>query len=333
MFKPSFSTTIGFLLLLLLWLPASVLAQGTKQNRVTGTCAPGSSIRVINADGTVVCEVDDNSGGTVTSVGTGSGLTGGPITTSGTISIAPGGVTSAHIADGAVGAVDVKGTVDPADDVAAPWSAYGYTADGFEKPELGAPGRYLVGPIPPGSTLASEHPDQLVGTDYMQLSGTSFATAAVSGAASAVLARHPDWTPDQVKGALMLTARVTSAAPSALGVGELDAAAAAAVQNPPNPNLALRTYVVPDPAGGPTPVFDSESWGLAAQSNPAWGVESWGLESWGLASWGVESWGLSYWSGADAGTGTPAGSPLNAATDAAAGDFLPGGGYWLARSP
>jgi Chaperone of endosialidase len=78
------------------------------QNRVTGTCPIGSSIRVINANGSVVCEVDDNSGGTVTSVSTGSGLTGGPITTSGTLSIATGGVTSAHIADGTVGAVDVN---------------------------------------------------------------------------------------------------------------------------------------------------------------------------------------------------------------------------------
>ena len=36
-------------------------------------------------------------GGTVTSVGSGAGLTGGPITGSGTISIAPGGVTNAML--------------------------------------------------------------------------------------------------------------------------------------------------------------------------------------------------------------------------------------------
>ena len=50
------------------------------QRRVSGTCAAGSSIRTINADGTVVCETDD---GTVTSVATGPGLTGGPITATG----------------------------------------------------------------------------------------------------------------------------------------------------------------------------------------------------------------------------------------------------------
>src|SRR2546425_3639006 len=95
---------VGSLLLLLVWHTAPVLAQEQApfQLRVTGGCAVGSSIRQINLDGTIVCQ------SAVTSVGTASGLTGGPITTSGTISIAPGGVTSAHIADGTVAAVDVN---------------------------------------------------------------------------------------------------------------------------------------------------------------------------------------------------------------------------------
>ena len=40
-----------------------------------------------------------------------------------------------------VGAADTNDTLTTADDYAAPWSAYGHTADGFAKPELGAPGR------------------------------------------------------------------------------------------------------------------------------------------------------------------------------------------------
>jgi hypothetical protein len=46
--------------------------------------------------------VDNDSGGTVTGVATGAGLTGGPITSSGTIAVANGGITSALLADGAV---------------------------------------------------------------------------------------------------------------------------------------------------------------------------------------------------------------------------------------
>jgi hypothetical protein len=47
------------------------------QSRVTGTCAAGSSIRTVNSDGSVVCQTDTNSGGDITSVTAGTGLTGG----------------------------------------------------------------------------------------------------------------------------------------------------------------------------------------------------------------------------------------------------------------
>lgn len=50
-------------------------------------------------------------GGTVTSVATGTGLTGGPITTTGTIAIADGGVGTAQITDGAVTPAKLAGGV------------------------------------------------------------------------------------------------------------------------------------------------------------------------------------------------------------------------------
>ena len=53
-----------------------------------------------------------------------------------------------------VGANDIDGSLSTWDDEAAPWSAYGYTLDGFAKPDIGAPGRYMIAPVPSTSTLA-----------------------------------------------------------------------------------------------------------------------------------------------------------------------------------
>src|SRR5439155_7056709 len=126
-----------------------------------------------------------------------------------------------------VGAQDVAGTLRTTDDSVAPWSAFGYTPDGFAKPELSAPGRYMVGAVPESSTLALERPGDIVEPGYMQLSGTSFAAPIVSGSVAELLAAHPVWSPDQVKGALMLTAQpLPLAAARASGVGAEDAAKA-----------------------------------------------------------------------------------------------------------
>ena len=70
------------------------------QHRVTGTCPTGQAINVIYSGGSVSCQAVGT--GTVTSVNTGTGLTGGPITGSGTISIATGAITASQLADSTV---------------------------------------------------------------------------------------------------------------------------------------------------------------------------------------------------------------------------------------
>ena len=194
-----------------------------------------------------------------------------------------------------VGAEDLNGNVGLGNDFAAPWSAYGYTYDGFYKPELAAPGRYMVGPIPATSTLAQEKAANIVAPGYIQLSGTSFAAPVASAAAAYALANHPGWTPDQVKGALMVSAqKAPNAAPGSLGVGELNIGQAVSVKTPPNPNAALDGFLGTD-ANGAT-VFDGTAWENTARTGSNWTSSNWTDSNWTSAAWWTSSnWVDSNW--------------------------------------
>jgi serine protease AprX len=197
-----------------------------------------------------------------------------------------------------VGALDLRGS-SSADRASVPdWSSWGYTYDGFAKPELSAPGRSLLGPIPASSTLAQQRPAQLVHSPdglYMRLSGTSLSAPIVSGIAADILALHPRFTPDQVKGALMLGARPVSRATSfSAGVGEAYAPLAASYWSPPNPNRALDAFLVPGPDGGP-PAVDDAGWLAAVHSSPAWDAVSWS-DGWDSVAWSLVSWSDVSWS-------------------------------------
>jgi serine protease AprX len=218
-----------------------------------------------------------------------------------------------------VGAADLNGTsTTRSDDFAAPWSAYGYTLDGFAKPDIGAPGRYLIGPVPGYSTMVLEHPERVTASGFMWMSGTSFAAPVVAGAAAQLLAKYPSWTPDQVKGALMLTAKGTAAGMS-LGVGEVNVKGAYnfdySVQpggTPPNPNAGLSAFVGSDGAGGYA--FDSASWSNAATANASWNQASWNSASWANASWASASWSSASWASASWAQASWASASWNAAS-------------------
>jgi serine protease AprX len=193
-----------------------------------------------------------------------------------------------------VGAVDLGNSARPNDDTVPSWSAYGYTYDGFYKPEVAAPGRYMVGPIAPGSTITSLKAGNMVGNDRIQLSGTSFAAPVVSGTVAQMLARHPNWTPDQVKGALMRTARKVSKNPKSAGLGEITASRAVTSDLTPNPNAGLNRFVTAT-AGSTLPAFDAMSWASAAKSSMSWNSMSWADQSWSDMSWADQAWASMSW--------------------------------------
>jgi serine protease AprX len=193
-----------------------------------------------------------------------------------------------------VGAIDLNGTTRVSDDLTAPWSAWGYTYDGFAKPEVSAAGRYMVGPVPAISTIAKERPDKLLSSNVIQLSGTSFAAPVVSGTAAQILARHPNWGPDQVKGALMVTARTVSRSPRAAGAGQITASKAAALTSAPNPNAGIDKYVVADTASGGR-AFNAIAWADAAQSDMSWSTIAWADIAWADSNVAAMSWSTIAW--------------------------------------
>jgi serine protease AprX len=199
-----------------------------------------------------------------------------------------------------VGATDQNVTADPLDDTIPSWSAYGYTMDGFSKPDMVAPGRYMVAAVPTGASIPATVPDRVLAPGYMWMSGTSFAAPVVAGAAAQILARHPAWTPAQVKGALMLTSNnLWSAGPQAAGVGEIDAAAAASLTTvPPNPNENLDAYVETNAVTG-AHTFNSANWASAVSASASWSSANWASASWASASWSSANWASASWSSAN----------------------------------
>jgi hypothetical protein len=87
------------------------------QSRIGGSCSAGQSIRAIGVDGTVTCEADDdtNSGGTITGVTAGTGLSGGGASGGVSLAINPAVVQSrvsgSCAAGQAVRAIAQDGTV------------------------------------------------------------------------------------------------------------------------------------------------------------------------------------------------------------------------------
>jgi serine protease AprX len=196
-----------------------------------------------------------------------------------------------------VGATDDHGTVALADDTLGRFSSYGLTQDGYPKPDLVAPGLHIVAALAPGSTFALNHSDHLVGSGYIQLSGTSVASPIVAGVAALYLQRNNQVRPGQVKALLRATAQRLPFAGS--GSGYPDAARALAQDEPegnsdrglqPNNYLKLM-YLQAKKLGSLTQVsWDSVSWDSVSWDSVSWDSVSWDSVSWDSVSWDAVSW-------------------------------------------
>lgn len=99
-----------------------------------------------------------------------------------------------------------------ADDTHGTWNPAYHTIPAFSQntaypPTLVAPGSHMQGLRVPGSYIDDTYGKSDFGGRFLRGSGTSEATAYVSGAAADILSARPDLTPDQVKAVLVGTAQ------------------------------------------------------------------------------------------------------------------------------
>jgi serine protease AprX len=189
-----------------------------------------------------------------------------------------------------VGAVDDNGTKDTLDDSLASWSSRGLTQDGFPKPDLAAPGSHIVGPLAPQSDFNRLCDACVVDNRYFMLSGTSMAAPIVAGIAADMLSLHPEWTPDQVKGALTYVSDTvdvrgepTDANLRKTSDGEWEVAADKAID-------ASQRELAANVGLTPSALLDPET-GLVDPTRASWRRASWKSAADGLrASWGAASW-------------------------------------------
>jgi serine protease AprX len=183
-----------------------------------------------------------------------------------------------------VGAVDPNGSGGSDDDVVPSWSSRGQTQDGFAKPDIYAPGKSIVSDLAPGSAFASLCPTCIVSGEYIRASGTSMAAPVVAGATALLLQSHPEWTPDQVKGAMLSAAHKNRD-----GNYEIDVNKA---KDQKGDKLVSNVGLTPNPAAADMMADDSvdptrSSW----SKRSSWSRSSWSTASGDLAaSWARSSW-------------------------------------------
>jgi serine protease AprX len=212
--------------------------------------------------------------------------------------------------------------VNRGDDLVAPFSARGPTADGVAKPDVVAPGISIVSVRAPGSLADLERPDARVGAAYFKGTGTSQAAAIVSGIAALMFEADPSLAPDEAKAALVGSSSGLEGQPGA-GNGLVHASQAveavlddtygdAEVNAPYVPAVGLGAiepsrgsyHVYSDPDGDDVPQLLAgevdalgKPWAAATWWTSPWSRSRWAASPWSPLVGEFEEWELPPWTG------------------------------------
>ena len=238
------------------------------------------------------------------------------------------GLGSASLADPAynptilaVGAVDDENTVAITDDEVPSYAQHG---NATRSVDVVATGSHVIGLRVPGSFIDNSVSTGKVGTRFQRGSGTSQATAVVSGLAALLVQRFPTATPDQIKAFLKAHAEQTvstATIPPVLlpiadkvinwweGSGEPTVESAVDPQTLPAAAAApaFGTGTIEGARGSNHLVADgvnltgekdilSSAWVGARWSVTAWAGTSWTGGIWNGARWSGDGWSGARWS-------------------------------------
>jgi serine protease AprX len=231
----------------------------------------------------------------------------------------------------AVGSSDTNGSATPWDDQVASYSASSAScSSGCRAPDLIAPGTHMQGLRVPGSYIDQNNQAGVLSSRYFRGSGTSEATAFVSGAVADLLQRYPQLTPDQVKEMLTSSCdKLSSFNWKQQGCGEIDldklmgasvpSVSGSLQYNAPSTGAgSLEASRGTDHISNNGVVLQGEqdifgkpfvsaamaaleaagsSWSGGMWNGSVWTGSSWSGSSWSGSSWSGSSWSGSSWSG------------------------------------
>jgi serine protease AprX len=189
--------------------------------------------------------------------------------------------------------------------------------------DIAAPGQSIVSLRNPGSYVDTTYPTARVGDALFKGSGTSQATAVVSGGVALILQKHPDWTPDVVKMMLkMAGTAIPNLSTADKGIKQINVYATAgsncncgnnqmfaASTGTGSLELARGTsHVVDDisPLIGENTIlgpFTSATWAAASKAKTSWKGGLWmgqrlAGDGWTGTSWASKTWAPATWPGA-----------------------------------
>jgi serine protease AprX len=217
----------------------------------------------------------------------------------------------------------------------APFSGSGVIA-GVAKPDLLAAGVNLLGELPPDSAVVAANPAALQSNGFYRGSGSSEATAIVSGLAALFVADNPGVTTAQVKAALRVAANPIYAQGSGAGLANvakrlarprddwrMGGAGASGEGNFDSSSWDVNAFGAAilgsdwdsnkwgsnkwgsnkwGSAAWDALAFDSNKWGSNKWGSNKWGSNKWGSNKWGSNKWGSNKWGADAWGSESWGT-------------------------------